>query len=287
MDSSETLLLVWMAFLLACSAVAWIGSKEIQRKISPPPELNIRWLDYLIFLWIFIMVFMVMQTTLQIAIAPPEGTEGSEEVAGLTSSKEWSMVLGSLSLQIPMLAVMLLALGNRKVPFHHADVNTEKHHVLKELWIGFRAFLIFLPIIWIVANIWKFAIDKIYGLFSDEELGLQPIVTTVSETSDWAPLIVLTAIGVIMAPIAEEFFFRGSIYRYAKGIIGPRQAMVISSIIFACLHFNVRALMPLFIVGLLLAWIYERRGNIWAPIAFHAAFNAQSFLMIFILRSDA
>ena len=62
--------------------------------------------------------------------------------------------------------------------------------------------------------------------------------------------------------------------------------MAISAIIFAFAHFNLRAMVPLFVMGMFLAWIYERRGNIWAPIAFHAAFNTQSFVLIFILRGQ-
>ena len=64
----------------------------------------------------------------------------------------------------------------------------------------------------------------------------------------------------------------------------PR-AMLISAFIFAIMHMNLRAMLPLFAVGICLAWVYEKRGNIWAPITFHAAFNTQSFVMIYLLRA--
>jgi membrane protease YdiL (CAAX protease family) len=34
------------------------------------------------------------------------------------------------------------------------------------------------------------------------------------------------------------------------------------------------ALLPLFLFGLLLVWIYERTGSLWAPIAVHFCFNS-------------
>ena len=44
------------------------------------------------------------------------------------------------------------------------------------------------------------------------------------------------------------------------------------------------ALLPLFLLGLILVWIYERTGSIWAPIALHACFNTVTVISTFAAR---
>jgi membrane protease YdiL (CAAX protease family) len=37
---------------------------------------------------------------------------------------------------------------------------------------------------------------------------------------------------------------------------------------------------PLAVLGAMLAWLYERTGTLWAPIALHAANNALAFAFL-------
>lgn len=282
MSTEHLLFTLWASFLLVCSAIAWLGSRSMSARGEPPPKLNLSFLDYVIFLWVFLMLFVGTQSVMQLFLAG----NGSDEAASMFPSDEWGLVLSSLSLQIPLLGVMLAAFTFRGLPFHHADANSSGFKIVRELFYGLRLFIMCLPVIWVISSIWKLSLDAIYGIFTDEELQVQEIVSTVSESTALTPIIALTLLGIIMAPIAEELFFRGSIYRFLKDVIGTPKGMVISASIFACMHWNMRALLPLFVVGLCLAWVYEHRGNIWAPISFHMAFNAQSFVLIFILRGE-
>jgi membrane protease YdiL (CAAX protease family) len=103
-----------------------------------------------------------------------------------------------------------------------------------------------------------------------------------------APLIILGA------PIAEELFFRGFLYRGLRRRLSVWPAAAISSAAFALVHVNPESsteaaatalLAPgLFVVGAGLAWIYERRKSLLAPIAGHAVFNLVGFLAIALTR---
>ncbi|GAB4335968.1 MAG: CPBP family intramembrane metalloprotease [Dehalococcoidia bacterium] len=83
----------------------------------------------------------------------------------------------------------------------------------------------------------------------------------------------------IGAPISEELFFRGLIF---GGLLrwGFLPAAGISSLLFAAVHLDIGSLVPFTIIGLTLAWLYWRRGNLWDAIAFHVMFNAASFILL-------
>jgi len=86
-------------------------------------------------------------------------------------------------------------------------------------------------------------------------------------------LIILSA--VVLAPLAEELFFRGLLQSLLRNFMSPWAAIVISSFLFALMHFAViRSVPPLLLFGLVLGYTYEHRGRLLAPIAIHALFNA-------------
>ncbi len=80
---------------------------------------------------------------------------------------------------------------------------------------------------------------------------------------------------VIMAPLAEEIFFRGllqSMVRRYSG--GAWPAVIISSAVFAAMHFGTpQAIVPLFALGVVLGYSYEHTGRLYRSILIHALFN--------------
>jgi membrane protease YdiL (CAAX protease family) len=46
------------------------------------------------------------------------------------------------------------------------------------------------------------------------------------------------------------------------------------------------SLLPIFLLGLALAWIYERTGSLLAPIAMHATVNGISVALALLVRFD-
>jgi hypothetical protein len=85
---------------------------------------------------------------------------------------------------------------------------------------------------------------------------------------------------VLAAPVAEELFFRGLLFGGLRRRFGFRAAALISAAVFAAFHV-LPLLMPLlFVVGLGLAWVYERRGSLLPAMAAHAAFNVIGYALI-------
>ena len=84
--------------------------------------------------------------------------------------------------------------------------------------------------------------------------------------------------GCIVAPIAEEILFRSGAYRILKGRFSVTAAAAISAALFSLSHRSVAASVPIFVLGYLCCWIYEKTTDIRGPIIFHAGYN---FLVFF------
>jgi uncharacterized protein len=84
---------------------------------------------------------------------------------------------------------------------------------------------------------------------------------------EWLELVV---VGVLVAPLVEELFFRGFLlHRWARRW-GTPTAVVASSALFAVLHGE---WIGHFLFGVAMAALYLRTGRLWMPIAAHAINN--------------
>ena len=83
---------------------------------------------------------------------------------------------------------------------------------------------------------------------------------------------------VLMTPLAEEVFFRGFVFAGLLPRLGPGPAIVLSSLVFSAFHFEPAVLIPIFVTGAALAWLYRRTGSIWPCIAAHASQNALAIM---------
>jgi membrane protease YdiL (CAAX protease family) len=97
--------------------------------------------------------------------------------------------------------------------------------------------------------------------------------------SPW--LIFLTGIGI--APLVEEIFFRGFIYTGMREKYGWIAAALISSALFAGVHLQPISMPPIFLMGLIFAYLYERTRSIWPAVIMHFATNALSLAAAYML----
>lgn len=90
------------------------------------------------------------------------------------------------------------------------------------------------------------------------------------------PLLLLAAL--IIAPFAEEVFFRGFVFAGLRRRLGYPFASGLSAALFALVHVMPLSFVPLFFVGLGCAAAYERHHTLAAPLAVHVAFNGVALL---------
>lgn len=85
---------------------------------------------------------------------------------------------------------------------------------------------------------------------------------------------------VVMAPLAEEVFFRGFLFAGLRRRFSFWPAALMSGALFAVAHGQPGLFIPLTGVGAIFAFTYERTGTLAAPIGAHFLFNLVSFLAL-------
>lgn len=82
----------------------------------------------------------------------------------------------------------------------------------------------------------------------------------------------------VAGPVMEEFVFRKAIFGLLIDRIGGIGAAVISSLLFAFVHFD-GLLLVYSSMGLVFAWLYFKTKNIWTPILAHCLMNVAAVLI--------
>lgn len=108
-------------------------------------------------------------------------------------------------------------------------------------------------------------------------LGIQPSMEAIHELlfiEGRALTVALTVVlACIIGPVAEEVFFRGVVFATLRRSTSRTVAMLVSSALFAAMHTNLIAFVPILALGCVLAHLYERSGSLAGPIAVHMVHN--------------
>lgn len=112
----------------------------------------------------------------------------------------------------------------------------------------------------------------IYDLLID---GFSDAASVLYQNQFWLELL---GVGIIV-PMAEEMLFRGLIYRRIRWQLDAKAAIPFSAFLFALFHMNLLQGIYAFLIGLLLAFAFERTHNIWVPVLIHVGANILSVLL--------
>lgn len=97
---------------------------------------------------------------------------------------------------------------------------------------------------------------------------------------------------VILPPLVEEIMVRGFLYSSLKKAMPKVASVVITSLIFASAHLPEGgasgplyiAALDTFILSLVLIYLRERTGSLWASITLHGVKNGIAFVALFLLN---
>jgi membrane protease YdiL (CAAX protease family)/Tfp pilus assembly protein PilF len=77
----------------------------------------------------------------------------------------------------------------------------------------------------------------------------------------------------LLAPLAEELFFRGIIYNRIRQWYGLWQGIVFTAIFFAVFHITMGGLPSLVLFGMILCYTYHKTESLLAPFLVHSFYN--------------
>jgi membrane protease YdiL (CAAX protease family) len=142
---------------------------------------------------------------------------------------------------------------------------------------GAAAALLFLPVAWGMQG----GLAYLIKLVTHEEAKQQELVR-ILQTAEfhWGEQAFMGVVAVFLAPLAEEMLFRGILYPTLKQSGFPRAAWWVTSLLFAGAHFNKLSFLPLAIFSVVLIYLYEKTGSLWASITAHGVFNLANFVIL-------
>jgi membrane protease YdiL (CAAX protease family) len=238
---------------------------------------SITWVDFGIFLFaLFIAVFACQSIASKLL---PEIPDADSQVL----LDPLTAIASILSLQLP---ILLVYFAFQK--FYSSDyalkLSSRSSHWLMDFKESLLSFIQYLPLIWLCSMAWTLFLTLLQKWSLIETFPAQPIIELLGTDLPLLQIVLLAAFAILLAPLVEEVLFRGCLYRFLKGKMTLLNAQILSAILFALVHTNLAAFLPLVLIGFLLVRIYETSGSIKQAIFFHAFFNANSFLFLSLAK---
>jgi uncharacterized protein len=161
-----------------------------------------------------------------------------------------------------------------------------------KLWhFGLRATRFWPAVGWAAAGMGAFWVfTAIYSAAVQPDIE-QNVTETLGADQSTLGLIAAGIVIVGIAPVAEEFFFRGFMFRSLRGRFSVVVAALINGLIFGLIHYQacdpdarscsaaegLLLVPPLAVLGMIFCLVYERTGSLFPAIAMHTFNNALAF----------
>lgn len=203
-----------------------------------------------------------------------------ERFAGWDFQVPWqtaAVALGSVWVQngvwVALSAAYLAAVAGRAAP---APLGPRLRELAADVWLGVRWGVLLLFVNGLTARlslaVWgrllphdelMARVERERGMLLSLFEGTQP---------PWLLALLVFTVAVV-APLGEEVLFRGLLHRALRARLG-RRAFFVGAALFAAIHLYAIHFLPVFVLGALLAWIYEGRGSLVVPVVAHGTVNA-------------
>jgi membrane protease YdiL (CAAX protease family) len=152
----------------------------------------------------------------------------------------------------------------------------------RDVGVGLAAYLAILPI---------FLIVLIVLVVGAQIFAYEPpphaLVEVFLEEEKRAPGLIVYSIflACVAGPLFEETFFRGFCYPAFKKRWGVWPGLFLSAAFFGLIHQNLFAFVPIFVLGLILGYLYEKTGSLVPSIVLHIIHNS-IFIGYFFLAKE-
>jgi membrane protease YdiL (CAAX protease family) len=184
-------------------------------------------------------------------------------IPSLTAESPWFTSLSSVGLDLGIIAVTI-AIAARFAPPRPWQFGLRRVPLAYAAGIAFMAVAAF------------FLFEVVYTAIVDPK-NPQKIVDDLGADQSTALLVVGALAVIAVAPVCEELFFRGFLFRVLRLRMGFWLAAGADGLLFGLVHGSFVILPILAVLGLALCWVYERSGSIFPCIAIHVLNNTLAY----------
>ncbi len=197
-------------------------------------------------------------------------------VSGFKTPDSFGGVLvATLSFQGAACGLMGLFLKYHQVTWREA-FGLRRADLRKSLLLAVGVLAVALPVVLLLQQLSALGLEKIGWAAED-----QRAVDLIAGSKTFWQRGYFVVFAVVLAPVAEEFIFRGVLFPFFRQLGRPWLAWLGVSFLFAIIHLNAPTLVPLLVLALVLTWLYEFTDCLLAPILAHSLFNGVNLLVLF------
>ena len=116
------------------------------------------------------------------------------------------------------------------------------------------------------------------------DLNSEAIVKAFLKMPNVLDLVYTLLVIAVVPAIGEELLFRGYLQqKISDWLKSPHFSIVITSFLFSAIHLDPYGIIPRFVLGVLLGYLYYWSGSLWLPILAHFVNNAQAVIFSYHL----
>ena len=87
---------------------------------------------------------------------------------------------------------------------------------------------------------------------------------------------------VVLAPVVEETIFRGFLFGRLRRNMNFWWTAIVVSLVFGAIHMQLNVGVDVFALSLILCYVREKTGSIWAGVGIHMVKNSLAFAILFL-----
>jgi len=248
---------------------------------APPRESAVNWTVPLVGFALMVLGGGIAQEVLA-AISFPD-TTSALTVEGISALISQLLAMG--------LPAMLFVLWATQIPPGNArSAGIVPGKPVREFLVGMLCFVLVTPAVMGVNTV-MVLIGMLLG-FKRPDVG-HDMLALMQTAATWLELAPLLLSAVVLAPLFEEAIFRGLIQTPMVQYPALRRQrwiiILISAAIFTAVHSAIvwQVVPGLFLLGVTLAWLYERTGSLWPGFVVHLLFNLTNVVLALTLVESA
>ena len=181
-------------------------------------------------------------------------------------------ILESLTI---LMSIYVFGIRRKRYPWHSLGLRSTS---IRWMIISIGLGLLAIPISAIIA----YGTQYIFNLPSENPQLPFLIPNDISPAS----MAVMALFVGLVIPIAEELLFRGVLYTWIKQRFGIWIGVILSSIVFGVVHWDMAVAITASVLGIVLALAYEYSKSLWTSIMIHAINNGVQIIILYILVSN-